>query len=109
MLGQLHEAGNTTTLAHYLELLAGAGLLAGLAKYSGRALRQRGSSPKLQVLNTALMSAQSGLSLEDARADRVYSGHLVESAVGTHLVNAAALGETQLFYLRQGHQELAVV
>ena len=25
MLGQLHDAGNTTTLAHYLELLAGAG------------------------------------------------------------------------------------
>ena len=27
MLGQLQDAGNTTTLAHYLELLAGAGML----------------------------------------------------------------------------------
>ena len=69
MLGQLHDAGNTTTLAHYLELLGGAGLLTGLAKFSGRAVRQKGSSPKLQVLNTALMSAQSGLSFEEARAD----------------------------------------
>jgi len=33
MLGQLHDAGNTTTLAHYLELLSGSGLLTGLLKY----------------------------------------------------------------------------
>src|SRR6058998_4018897 len=82
MLGQLHDAGNTTTLAHYLELLGGAGLLVGLAKFSGRAVRQRGSSPKLQVLNTALMSAQSGLSLEEARAEPEFWGRIVESAVG---------------------------
>jgi hypothetical protein len=69
MLGQLQDAGNTTTLAHYLELLSGGGLLTGLAKFSGRAVRRRGSSPKLQVLNTALMSAQSGLSFGEARAD----------------------------------------
>ena len=30
MLGQLQDAGNTTTLAHYLELLAGAGMLKGV-------------------------------------------------------------------------------
>src|SRR6058998_706588 len=82
MLGQLHDAGNTTTLAHYLELLAGAGLLMGLPKYSAGAARQRGSSPKLQVLNTALMSAQSGLSLEEARAEPEFWGRIVESAVG---------------------------
>ena len=109
MLGQLHEAGNTTTLAHYLELLDGAGLLTGLAKYSGRAVRQRGSSPKLQVLNTALMSAQSGLSLEEARADREFWGRLVESAVGAHLANAAAVGECELFYWHEGNQEVDFV
>lgn len=32
MLGQLRDAGNTTTLAHYLQLLAGAGLVCGLPK-----------------------------------------------------------------------------
>ena len=58
MLGQLQDAGNTTTLAHYLELLAGAGMLVGLQKYAAGGSRQRGSSPKLQVLNTALMTAQ---------------------------------------------------
>ena len=109
MLGQLHEAGNTTTLAHYLELFGGAGLVTGLAKYSGRAVRQRGSSPKLQVLNTALMSAQSGLSLDEARADREYWGRLVESAVGAHLANAAAAGECELFYWREGSHEVDFV
>ena len=41
MLGQLQDAGNTTTLAHYLELLAGAGMVTGLAKYSGSQVRVR--------------------------------------------------------------------
>jgi hypothetical protein len=109
MLGQLHDAGNTTTLAHYLELLAGAGLLAGLSKFSGRAVRQRGSSPKLQVLNTALMSAQTGLSLDEARADRELWGRLVESAVGAHLANAAAAGQCELFYWRERNAEVDFV
>ncbi|MBI4513928.1 MAG: ATP-binding protein [Gemmatimonadetes bacterium] len=109
MLGQLQDAGNTTTLAHYLELLAGAGLLTGLAKFSGRAVRQKGSSPKLQVLNTALMSTQSGLSFEEARTDREFWGRLVESAIGAHLANAAAAGECELFYWRERNQEVDFV
>jgi predicted AAA+ superfamily ATPase len=70
MLGQLHEAGNTTTLAHYLNLLEGAGLVAGLPKFSGKQVRQRASSPKLQVMNTALMTAPSPYSLVSAQHDR---------------------------------------
>jgi predicted AAA+ superfamily ATPase len=109
MLGQLQDAGNTTTLAHYLQLLSGAGLLTGLAKFSGRAVRQRGSSPKLQVLNTALMSAQSGLSFVEARADREFWGRLVESAVGAHLANAALTHGGELFYWREGNDEVDFV
>jgi hypothetical protein len=109
MLGQLHDAGNTTTLAHYLELLGGAGLLVGLAKFSGRAVRQRGSSPKLQVLNTALMSAQSALCFEESRGDREFRGRLVESAVGAHLANAAAAGECEVFYWRERNREVDFV
>ena len=109
MLGQLHDAGNTTTLAQYLELLGGAGLLTGLAKYSGRRVHQRGSSPKLQVLNTALMSTQSGRSFDEARADREFWGRLVESAVGAHLANAATAGECELFHWRAGNQEVDFV
>lgn len=109
MLGQLHDAGNTTTLAHYLELLAGAGMLTGLAKYSGRALRSRASSPKLQVLNTALLTAQSGLSPAETRTDHELWGRLTESAVGAHLANAAACGVCELFYWREGNREVDFV
>ncbi len=109
MLGQLQDAGNTTTLAHYLELLGGAGMLTGLQKYAGKAVRQRGSSPKLQVLNTGLMTAQSGLSPEEARADREFRGRLVESAVGAHLANAAARGACELYYWRERGREVDFV
>ena len=109
LVGQLQDAGNTTTLAHYLDLLGGAGMLTGLQKYAGKAVRQRGSSPKLQVMNTALMTAQSGRSPEEARADREYRGRLVESAVGAHLANAAAGGNCELFYWREQSQEVDFV
>ena len=109
MLGQLQDAGNTTTLAHYLDLLAGAGMLVGLQKYSGAAVRRRSSSPKLQVLNTALMTAGSGLTLTQARADPELWGRLVESAVGAHLANAAAAGTCEVFYWRERNREVDFV
>lgn len=106
MLGQLQDAGNTTTLAHYLDLLAGAGMVCGLPKYAGDAVRTRGSSPKLQVLNTALMTVTTGVSVEAAKSDREFHGRLVESAVGAHLANAAAAGECELFYWRERGREV---
>jgi len=106
MLGQLQDSGNATTLAHYLDLLAGAGMVCGLQKYAGDAARSRGSIPKLQVLNTALMTASSGLTLAEARADPEYWGRLVESAVGAHLANAAASGICELFYWRERNFEV---
>lgn len=109
MLGQLQDAGNTTTLAHYLELLAGAGMVCGLPKYAGDAARSRASSPKLQVLNTALMTVSAGLTLAEARADREFWGRLVESAVGAHLANAALRGECRLHYWRERNREVDFV
>jgi len=90
MLGQLQDAGNTTTLAHYLDLLSAAGMVCGLQRYAGDGTRSRGSSPKLQVLDTALMTVTSGVSPNDARTDRQFRGRLVESAVGARPANAAA-------------------
>jgi predicted AAA+ superfamily ATPase len=109
MLGQLHDAGNTTTLAHYLELFSQAGMVRGLSKYSGRAVRQRASSPKLQVLNTALMSAVTGLAPAESAADHEYAGRLVESAVGAHLSNAAACGLCEVSYWRERDLEVDFV
>ncbi len=109
MLGQLQDAGNTTTLAHYLHLLSGAGMVRGLPKFAGDVARSRGSSPKLQVMNTALMSAQSGLALTEARADGEFWGRLVESAVGAHLANAEAAGEGKVAYWRDRNHEVDFV
>lgn len=109
MLGQLQDAGNTTTLAHYLELLSGAGMVTGLQKFAGDQARQRGSSPKLQVLNTALMTAQAGLTFTEARADLEFWGRLTESAVGAHLANAAASGACHLHYWRDRNREVDFV
>ncbi len=106
MLGQLEEAGNTTTLAHYLELLSGAALICGLQKFAGQPVRQKGSSPKLMVYNTALMSAQKGLSFADAKKDFAYWGRLVESAVGAHLLNSIQKTNIELFYWREGDLEV---
>ncbi len=109
MLGQLQDAGNTVTLAHYLELLERAGLVCGLQKFAGDTARQRGSSPKLQVLNSALMSASSKRTLQEARTDPEFWGHLVESAVGAHLANASLMGICELFYWRDGRYEVDFV
>ena len=99
----------TTTLAHYLQLLAGAGMVCGLPKHAGDAARSRGSSPKLQVLNTALMTVTCGLTLDQARANREFWGHLVESAVGAHLANAAAGGLCSVSYWREPDREVDFV
>ncbi len=106
--GQLQDAGNTTTLARYLDLLEKAGLIAGLQNYRAGIDRFRASSPKLNVLNTALMSALSGYTFEEARADRTFWGRLVESAVGAHLWNSAA-APTRLWYWRRHGSEVDFV
>ena len=109
MTGQLQDAGNTTTLAHYLDLLAGAGVLTGLPKYAGDTARRQRSSPKFQVFNTALITAQSGMTEAEAFADREFWGRLTESAVGAHLLNASVGGTCELFYWRERNREVDFV
>lgn len=106
--GQLQDAGNTVTLAHYLELLSQAGLLTGLSKYAGQKHRQRASSPKLNAHNTALISALAGYSFADAGKDRSYWGRLVESTVGAHLINSAS-DNCAIQYWRESPDEVDFV
>ncbi|MDE0102122.1 MAG: ATP-binding protein [Bryobacterales bacterium] len=119
MLGRLQDAGNTTTLARYLELLQTVGMLAGLQKYSTSVIQTRKSSPKLNVLNTAYVGALSDRTFAQARADRTFWGHLFESAVGAHLLNTGLIDETRVHYwkgrtsevdfvLERGHHLVAV-
>ncbi|MCX6989486.1 MAG: ATP-binding protein, partial [Chlamydiae bacterium] len=109
ILGELQDAGNTTTLAHYLDLLAGAGLLIGLQKFAMQPVRQKGSSPKFMTYNTALMTAQSAKSFTQAQEDPIFWGHLVESAVGAHLLNSIRGTQIELFYWREGDKEVDFV
>lgn len=83
VIGQLQDAGNTTTLANYLKLLSDCGLLAGLDKYAGDIIRKRGSSPKFQVYNNPLITSQGNDTYEEAIINPELWGRLVESSVGT--------------------------
>jgi predicted AAA+ superfamily ATPase len=107
--GQLQDAGNTTTLAHYLDLLSGAGLLTGLSKYAGQEVRQRASSPKFLALNNALITAQVDHNVETAQSDASFRGRLVESAVGAHLVQSGSKEGVKVTYWREGDQEVDFV
>lgn len=109
IVGQLQDAGNTTTLAGYLDLLSGVGMVTGLQKYAGEAVRRRGSSPKFQVYNTGLMSALSGYTYEEAKGDRAWWGRMVESAVGAHLLALMPGRENRLTYWRDRDKEIDFV
>lgn len=108
MIGHLQDAGNTVTLAHYLDLLAKAGLIVGLQKYAGQQHRRRASVPKLNVLNPALMSAASKYTRTQAKADRSYWGRMVESAVGAHIHNTGH-PQCKLYYWRESPLEVDYV
>jgi len=109
ILGQLLDAGNVTTLAHYLNLLDSAGLLGGLEKFSGDHIRQRQSSPKFQVHNTALIAAQMPETLAEITRNPEKWGRVVESAVGAHLLNHAREEGFRVFYWREGNHEVDFV
>lgn len=109
MIGQLQDAGNTTTLAHYLNLLERAGLLMGLQKYAGQRMRRKSSSPKLLVLNTALMSALSAFTFEEAKMQPDFWGRLVESSVGATIANSIRDSRLELFYWSSRNREVDFV
>jgi predicted AAA+ superfamily ATPase len=109
MLGQLQDAGNTTTLSHYLELLDTAGLLRGIEKYSSNIIRKRSSSPKFQVHNTALVSSQRDERFRDISTKPDEWGRMVESAIGAHLINYSLTEGFNLCYWRERNDEIDFV
>ena len=109
ILGQLQDAGNTVTLSHYLELLDTAGLLGGIEKYAADIIRKRSSSPKFQVHNTALISAQRNEFFEEISQNPKEWGRMVESAIGAHLVNSALTEGFKIYYWRERNEEVDFV
>jgi hypothetical protein len=106
IMGQLQDAGNTTTLANYLKLLSDCGLLGGLEKYAGSVIRKRSSSPKFQVYNNALLTSQDYETYSDTIVNPKLWGRLVESSVGAHLFNHSVSERYDLHYWREGNNEV---
>ncbi len=109
IMGQLLDAGNTTTLSHYLNLLDTAGLLGGIEKFSKDVIRKRSSSPKFMVHNTALISAQRNELFGEITLQPEKWGRIVESAVGAHLLNRSFSSGYHVFYWRSGNDEVDFV
>ena len=109
LIGQLQDAGNVTTLAGYLEILNQCSLLAALQKYAKDDARKYNSIPKYQVYNNALMTAYKGRTFEKDRIDPRVWGRWVESAVGAYLLSMAEELEYQLYYWREGTDEVDFV
>ena len=109
ILGQLQDAGNTATLANYLQLLDESKLLAGLQQYAADDARKYKSIPKYQVYNSGLLSANSSLSFQDAYLDPKKWGRWVETAVGAYLINHADRLEYNLYYWRNNDDEVDFV
>lgn len=107
--GELNEKGNLATLANYLKLLSSADLLCGLEKYAGDIIRKKASKPKFQVFNNALLSAQSTLTIDAVRPDSKRWGRLVESAVGSHLLNRRKSGWYEVYYWNENSKEVDYV
>jgi len=106
LLGQLQDAGNTVTIAHYLDLLDQAGLIRGLEKYSVQQVRKRSSSPKFQTYNTAITNCNSNETFASARSNPESWGRIVESAIGAHLLNWSFEYPFRVYYWRDRNLEV---
>ncbi len=55
------------------------------------------------------MSAQSSKTFQEAEKDPIFWGHLVESAVGAHLLNSIRGTQIELYYWREKDEEIDFV
>ena len=109
MLGQLQDAGNTVTLAHYLDLLGKANMLTGLQNYSGSQIRIRKSSPRLMVYDTSLMTYADGANRRRLLDSKPEKGRLVESAVGAYLLARGKEEGFEVHWWRERNNEVDFV
>ena len=109
ILGQLQDSGNTVTLSHYLSLLDTAGMLAGIEKFSSDNIRQRSSSPKFMVHNTAFISSHKTETFKEVISKPDLWGRMVESSVGAHLLNHSLTSGYSVFYWRHRDNEIDFV
>jgi predicted AAA+ superfamily ATPase len=106
MLGQLHDAGNTTTLAHYQELLDKSWMISGIQKFSGSRVTIKSSIPKWLVYNSAIASVYSDSDFNESKNQQELWGRRVEQAIGSYLLNQARLYGVNIYYWREGNNEV---
>lgn len=109
ILGQLDDKGNTDTIAHYLDLLSGAGMLTGLQKHSAKKLEARRSSPRFMVYDTSLMTATWRDEVGRLLDDPSWYGRLAESAVGAYLLGRSKAEGFEVRWWREGDKEVDFV
>lgn len=104
LLGQLQDRGNAETVKHYLELFEKCFLIKLLYKYTGSQMATRASSPKIVILNTALVNAYHVF--KKLEVDPTWYGHVFESLVGAQL---STIPNCQLYYWREQNREVDFV
>jgi len=103
--GSLAEKGALETLAHYMELLSDAFLVAGLQRYAGDEIRRRRSPPKLVVLNNALLAGSRASSPPGTQSNPSEWGRWLENACIAFAINAGQ----EAFYWREEPWEVDAV
>ena len=109
MLGALQDAGNTSTLADYINLLDESGLLCGIQKFGMDMARRKASVPKFQVYNNALKTVYNTSTFENSILDRKVWGHIFESGIGAYIVSQAFVHRFEVFYWRERNYEVDFV
>ena len=77
-----------------------------LERLSGSMIRQRGSIPKIVILDNGIISAMSGLDFKSAKKDTIHWGRCVENVVGARLYYLAEQVGGQVFYWRERQHEM---
>lgn len=104
--GALHDAGALETIAHYLELLGEAFLVAALPKYAETPARRRAAPPKLLLLSNAFLAATDPRGIPDREHDPARWGAWVENACLAHAWNS---GQPVAYWRAEPHEVDAVI
>lgn len=86
--GQLQDAGALETIAHYLQVLEDAFLVAALEKFTTRTGRRRAAPPKLVPLSNAFLATQDPRGIPDQATEPARFGAWVENACLAYAWNA---------------------
>lgn len=109
LIGELQDAGNTTTISSYIRLLSDSGLLGTINKFSIDLARRKASIPKFQVYNNALKTIYLPTTFHSCLEKPSLWGNVFESGIGAFLMSQAFVHRYELFYWREKNLEVDFV